>query len=44
MAGEKQEFVHEFASTAAEFEEFRKKMQAPVVVGAMLHKLAEERE
>lgn len=41
---EKQEFAHEYASTSSEFEEFRKKMQDPVVVGAMLHRLTEERE
>ncbi len=42
--GEKEDFSHEFASTAIEFEEFRKKMNDPLVAGAMLHKLAEERE
>jgi len=46
MAGDKEreDFVNEFASTAGEFDDFRKKMKDPVVVGAMLHRLSEERE
>ncbi len=33
----------EFEQVAGEFEEFREQMKNPLVVGAMLHKLSEER-
>ena len=41
---EKMDFANEFASTAGEFDDFKKKMKDPVVVGTMLYRLSEERE